>query len=222
MRTAASPSRRKGLDYTTTLQLQVGSTVMYINGEAAELDAAPANIDGILYFPLRAVAQAFEHSVYWESRFPDSSEIYVIYTAAELYIWNTQEEFSDGSLRYVLLQGTLDEKPFEEIYSRATPDYHELLNRLSAAPVNGITLCPLYPIKGYKVPESIVHDLGDKIHCGNYLSAGAMWDILKDVLTKFRRLSLWQETAATGFPDSYTRFASPPCPTANNRCTATL
>lgn len=73
---------QEGLDYTTTLQLQVGSTVMYINGEAAELDAAPANIDGVLYFPLRAVAQAFEHSVYWESRFPDSSEIYVIYTAA--------------------------------------------------------------------------------------------------------------------------------------------
>lgn len=164
---------QEGLDYTTTLQLQVGSTVMYINGEAAELDAAPANIDGVLYFPLRAVAQAFEHSVYWESRFPDSSEIYVIYTAAELYIWNTEEEFSDGSLRYALLQGTLDEKPFEEIYSRATPDYHELLNRLSAAPVNGITLCPLYPIKGYKVPESIVHDLGNKIHCGNYLSAGS-------------------------------------------------
>lgn len=163
---------QEGLDYTTTLQLQVGSKVMYINGKAAELDAAPANIDSVLYFPLRAVAEAFEHEVFWQSRFPDSSEIYVSYNAAELYIWNTEEEFSDGSLRYALLQGTLDEKPIEEIYSRATPDYQELLNRLSTTPVDGVMLCPLYRIKGYKVPERIVQELEEIFSHGNYLRAG--------------------------------------------------
>lgn len=148
-----------GIEYTTTLRLQLDSYTMYVDDRSVELDTAPLLLDGQIYIPLRAVAEALEHGVYWQSYLEGYNEIQVSYTAAELYIWSAEETYSEGALRYAVLQGTLKEKPLEEIYSREMSDFNDVVSALSDIPSGDLIINPMYHVVGYKIPQEKIREI---------------------------------------------------------------
>ena len=50
----------------TTIKMTIGSSTMYINGKAQELDVAPLIIDERTLVPVRAIAEGFGASVNWD------------------------------------------------------------------------------------------------------------------------------------------------------------
>ncbi len=49
----------------TTIQVQIGSDIMTINGKVVQLDAAPEIVNGSTFLPIRAIAEALGATVTW-------------------------------------------------------------------------------------------------------------------------------------------------------------
>ena len=156
-----------GFEYSTTLQLEIGSHTMLKNGESIELDSAPAIMDGTVYIPLRAVAEALEHGVFWDL---DHYTVILGYNIAEIYIWNSEEAYSPGSLRYAIFQASQNDRPIDEIYSRAVSDFGEIEAQFEKIPSGDLTLYGLYRTKGYKMPDEEYRKIEDSI--GLYFGHG--------------------------------------------------
>ncbi len=55
-------------DGETLVSMRVGSAEMFINGESATLEAAPKIVENRTLLPIRAVLEAFGHSLDWDSQ----------------------------------------------------------------------------------------------------------------------------------------------------------
>lgn len=50
-----------------TLRLTIGSKVLYVNGQAKQMDVAPVIRKGRTYLPARWVVEAFGYEVHWDA-----------------------------------------------------------------------------------------------------------------------------------------------------------
>lgn len=149
-----------GLEYTTTVKMAVGSTVLHKNGEPIKMDTPPIFKDGQIYLPLRATGLALEHDIHWN---PDLNWVNITYDSAEIYLWNEDKNSSEAGLHYAVFQGSLEERDLNTVYARSTADFNEIEALFNRIPKGNIHLCLLYPLSGYKIPYEKASEIQERI-----------------------------------------------------------
>lgn len=87
----------------TTVEMEIDSYDMYINGEAVTLEAAPTIIDSRTLVPVRAVAESFGADVSWE----DGSRTVIILNDAKDSVVNAVIDVEDyGEIQLMLFENT--------------------------------------------------------------------------------------------------------------------
>lgn len=145
-----------GLEYTTTVKMAVGSTVLHKNGEPIKMDTPPIFKDGQIYLPLRATGLALEHDIHWN---PDLNWVNITYDSAEIYLWNEDKNSSEAGLHYAVFQGILEERDLNTVYARSTADFHEIEALFDRVPKGDIHLYLVYPTTGYKIPDGKAEEI---------------------------------------------------------------
>lgn len=157
---------QQGFEYPITVSVTVGSNFMLRNGETILMDTTPLSTAGQIYIPLRAVGEALEHDVRWN----ESNTVMISYYAAELYVWNEDEDSSASGVRYTILQGTSKEKPLEEVYAKATANFGDIEPQFEAIKKGKVLQVDMYRMRGYKVPKEISAMVGSKLY--DYIEDG--------------------------------------------------
>ncbi len=140
-----------GLETDTILKFECGNPILYRNDtEEILMDTSPCSMDGVIYLPLRSMAEALNHSIYWDEVF---NSITLYYYAAEIYIWSADPKFGDTSARYALFQ----EEPKEQndIFARGTNRIEDITEELSKLSKGNLIVYTLYRTKDYKIPRKV-------------------------------------------------------------------
>ncbi|MCL2772057.1 MAG: copper amine oxidase N-terminal domain-containing protein [Oscillospiraceae bacterium] len=148
---------KKGYQYDTTLELQLNNKFLYINGEATEMEVAPFKTEGTIFIPIKYISDAFEYNFFYT---PSSQTITFDYFDADIYIWNSEYEYVEGSvkypgsLRYAVMQHTLEARGFDEISASSTADFQKIMNQLDDLKSfnSRVFIYSLYRTDGYKIP----------------------------------------------------------------------
>ena len=144
---------QRGFQQQTALKMAVGSNLLYKDElPPFQMDSHPTERDGVIYIPFRAVGEALEHNIFWKKI---RNEAEASYYAAEIYVWNENEVYTPGSLRFSILQGSLHEKSPDEIYAGAVENFNRIAEQFSTVPSGKLRVVPLYRVNGYKIPEEV-------------------------------------------------------------------
>jgi len=139
---------QQGFEYDVEVKIEAGSNILYRNGTALTMDAAPFHKGRTLYFPIAAVADALGHYTWFNER---TNELQISYTAVEIYVWNENRDSSAEGLRYAIFQCRDNERDLSEVFAGGVSDFDEIEKQFDRVPPGLIGLTPLYRIAGHKI-----------------------------------------------------------------------
>ena len=142
------------LGQKTNVVLQIGSDVLYCNGEPVQMDTTPVSIDGTIYVPLKFIGDALDFFVHWAE---GTNMVTVEAQIAQIFIWNESESTDPAGIRYSMQPTSQILLPTVEEMQQNPIDEETLQQQLLTLPPEsfvGITV--LYHISSHKVPADLV------------------------------------------------------------------